>query len=351
MNRKIKAALAVFIALNFIAAGFLIGNSEKPDNDGIVPIKVSRIATSPTEWELVTALTGRDILKEEGVKIEEVYGGSTGWLFMVILMNGNVDVTGGGWPGWINARARGGKIKAVLSGSSSYHFWPGREAGLLVLKSSSIHSIKDLEGKTIAVNLLGLTGDYVVRTMLKRNGVPLDKVQIIAVPSENQEQVLRSKQVDAVADTTSGGPNFQRILDRGGVRVIPGTGKYEVLGCDETTGTGFREDFIEKHPETVRRYVSAVEKARCILWDEFKKNPGRVTAIHAGLVKEKGGNPQLSKYYLPPIHMPEYEFITGKEVRLWIKVMEAEGQLKPGQVKADDVYTNEFNPYYKKNLK
>jgi ABC-type nitrate/sulfonate/bicarbonate transport system substrate-binding protein len=146
----------------------------------------------------------------------------------------------------------------------------------------------------------------------------------------------------------SGGPNFQRMLDRGGIRVIPGTGKYEVLGCDETIGTGFREEFIEKHPETVRRYVSAVEKARRILWDEFKKDPVRVIAIHAKLVKEKGGNPELSKYYLPPIHLPDYEFITGNEARLWIKVMESEGQLKPGQVKAEDVYTNEFNPFYKK---
>jgi ABC-type nitrate/sulfonate/bicarbonate transport system substrate-binding protein len=348
MKRIIKISLIVSVVLTFGTAGLLVGKDEKQDKDSIVPIKVSRIATSPTEWELVSALTGRDILKEEGVKIQEIYGGSAGWLFMLILLNGDVDVSGGGWPGWINARARGGKIKAVLSGSSSYHFWPGRQAGLLVLENSSIHSVKDLEGKTIAVNLLGLTGDYVVRTLLKKNGVALNKVQIIAVPSENQEQVLRSKQVDAIADTMSGGPNFQRMLDRGGIRVIPGTGKYEVLGCDETIGTGFREEFIEKHPETVRRYVSAVEKARRILWDEFKKDPVRVIAIHAKLVKEKGGNPELSKYYLPPIHLPDYEFITGNEARLWIKVMESEGQLKPGQVKAEDVYTNEFNPFYKK---
>jgi ABC-type nitrate/sulfonate/bicarbonate transport system substrate-binding protein len=349
MKRITKISLIVSVILTFGAAGLLVGKDEKQDKDSIVPIKVSRIATSPTEWELVSALTGRDILKEEGVEIKEVSGGSTGWLFMLILLNGDVDVSGGGWPGWINARARGGKIKAVLSGSSSYHYWPGRQAGLLVLENSSIHSIKDLEGKTIAVNLLGLTGDYVVRTMLKKNGVPLDKVQIIPVPQQNQEQVLRSHQVDAIADTTDGGPNFQRILDRGVVRVIPGTGKFDVLGCDETIGMGFREDFIEKHPETVRRYVSAVEKARRILWDEYKKNPGRVIALYSRLVKEEGGNPELAKYYLPPVHMPDYEFITGKEVRLWIKAMESEGQLKPGQVKAEDVFTNEFNPYYKKS--
>lgn len=348
MDKKICKTLIMSIVAAAMAIGISFGCREKPQT-GEVSVRVTRSATSPTDYELVKALTGRDVLKEEGVKLQEIYGsGSAGWLPMMILMTNQVDVSGGGWPGWINARARGGKIKAVLGGGSSYQNWPGRRAGLLVLENSSIRTIKDLEGKTVAVNVLGLTGDYVVKLMLKKNGIPLNKVQIIPVPSENQEQALRSKQVDAVADTTSGGPNFERILDRGGVRVIPGTGKYEVLGYADSTGTGFREEFIEKHPDVVRRYVSAVEKARRILWDEYNKNPEKVRAVHANLVKEKGGNPQLSKYYLPPIHLPTYEFLTGGEVQRWIELMEAEGHLKPGQVKAEDVYTNDFNPYYKK---
>jgi ABC-type nitrate/sulfonate/bicarbonate transport system substrate-binding protein len=352
-NSSERIALAAIIIITAAAAGlFAVKQNDSLNNSGEVVIRVTRSGTAPTDWEFVKELTGRDVLKEEGVKLDEIYGsGSAGWLPMMILMTDKVDVSGGGWPGWINARARGGKIKAVLGGGSSYQNWPGKKAGLLVLENSSIHSVKDLAGKIVAVNVLGLTGDYIVKLMLKKNGIPLNKVQIIAVPAENQEQVLRSKQVDAVADTTSGGPNFDRILDRGGVRVIPGTGKYEVLGSADSTGTGFREEFIEKHPEAVRRYVSAVEKARRILWDEFKRNPERVKSIHAGLVREKGGNPDLSKYYLPPIHLPSYQYITGAEIQRWIEVMESEGQLKPGQVKAEDVYTNEYNEYYEDHIR
>ena len=31
----------------------------------------------------------------------------------------------------------------------------------------------------------------------------------------------------------------------------------------------------------------------------------------------------------------------------WIDAMVEQGQLKPGQIKASDIYTNEYNPYYK----
>jgi|GEM_PF-194059 ABC-type nitrate/sulfonate/bicarbonate transport system substrate-binding protein len=345
----VSIALAAAVVAAVLAVHIFWQKQQNSLKDGEVAIRVIRSATAPTDWELVQALTGRDVLKEENVKIQEIFGSTAGWLPMMVLMTDKVDVSGGGWPGWINSRARGGKIKAVIGGGSSYQNWPGRKAGLLVLENSKIHTIKDLEGKIVAVNVLGLTGDYVVKLMLKKNGIPLNRVQIIAVPAENQEQVLRSGQVDAVADTTSGGPNFERILARGGVRVIPNTGKYEVLGYADSTGTGFREDFIKKYPDTVRHYVSAVEKSRRILWDEYKKDPDRVKNEYAKLVTEKGGNPQLAKYYLPPIHLPSYEFITGNEIQRWIDTMVDEGQLKPGQVKVDDVYTNDYNPYYKKS--
>jgi ABC-type nitrate/sulfonate/bicarbonate transport system substrate-binding protein len=349
---KIRRLFLILSLLGVWIVGGTLGHVLRCAAAENVPIRILRSATAPAEYELADRLSGGHILQTEGVNLVEISGsGSAGWLPMMVLMTDRVDVAGGGWPGWINARARGGKIKAVLVGGSSYHFWPERKAGLLVLENSPIRTVKDLAGKTIAVNVLGLTGDYIVKLMLKQNGVPLDQVQIIAVPQENQEQVLRSRQVHAIADTTTGGPNFERILERGGVRIIPGTGKYEVFGEDEITGTGFREDFLAKHPETVTRYVTAVEKSRRIIWKYFQENPQHVREVYAELLKEKGGNPQLAKYYVPPIYLPAYEFITGRETQKWIALFEAEGRLKPGQVKAADVFTNDFNPFYKEYLK
>jgi hypothetical protein len=32
---------------------------------------------------------------------------------------------------------------------------------------------------------------------------------------------------------------------------------------------------------------------------------------------------------------------------MWIKYLEEEGEIEPGQVKVGETYTNEFNPYAK----
>jgi ABC-type nitrate/sulfonate/bicarbonate transport system substrate-binding protein len=246
--------------------------------------------------------------------------------------------------GGTTVRARGGKIKAVHPG---WMLPSDKKDGILVLSSSKIHSIKDLEGKTVGVNILGLTGEYTLRLLLKKYGVPEDKVQILPVPTNNQEQALRSGQLDAVADTMCGGASFERALDHGGVRLIQNSGNRDVQGENVATGTGFREEFIEKHPEQVRRFVEASEKARDIIWAEYKKDPARVRKAYAEVSKRKGGNPQLAKYYSPGFS-PDHRYIKASDVQWWIDLLVAQGKLKPGQIKASDIYTNEFNPSYKK---
>jgi ABC-type nitrate/sulfonate/bicarbonate transport system substrate-binding protein len=154
-----------------------------------------------------------------------------------------------------------------------------------------------------------------------------------------------SKQVDAVANTLTRGIEIDRALDQGGVRLIPGTSAYDIHGKEyASTPSGFREDFIKEHPDTVRKYVTAVETTRRLVWDVYIKDPQRVAKAYAEVAGEKGGNPELAKYYRPA--KPGI-YLTDDDVQWWLDVMEAEGQLKHGQIKASDVYTNEFSLAYK----
>jgi ABC-type nitrate/sulfonate/bicarbonate transport system substrate-binding protein len=133
-------------------------------------------------------------------------------------------------------------------------------------------------------------------------------------------------------------------LQRGGVRVIPGTSPYELFGHDETIGgTGFREEFIKAHPDVVRRYVTAVEKAKRIVWEAFKKDPEHVRQVYADIASEKGGNPELGKFYLPV--SPDATIIKDRDIQFWIDALVEDGKLKPGQIKPSDIYTNEFNSF------
>jgi ABC-type nitrate/sulfonate/bicarbonate transport system substrate-binding protein len=349
MHRQTKTLITVVIVVAIAGAGWLLARTADhgPRN---VAIRVLE-STTPNQWELVKKLTGRDILAEEKVTLEAVHsvgGGGGGTTALQALIANNVDTAGSAWPAWINIVASGGKIKAVLGTIVSTRDNKSGTSGLLVLEESGIHTVKDLVGKRIAVNVLGAEADYVIREYLKQNGLSIDQVQLVVVPMENQEQMLRSRQVDAAAWTTSGGPQFDMAVEKGGVREIPGTRNYDVKGETVFLGFGFRNDFIKKHPEAVRNYVRAYDVARRILYDEFQKDPGRVRKVHAEIAEAKGGNPRLSRYYEANSWTPKFPFMADKDFQWWIDRFVASGQLKPGQIKPTDIYTNEFNPLFKK---
>jgi ABC-type nitrate/sulfonate/bicarbonate transport system substrate-binding protein len=339
--------LAAVVAAIAGGGWFFIKNGNHAEK--VVAIKVGESTTSPNSYELVQKLTGRDIIKEEGVTLERIpiQGGGGGTVTMQALLAGNIDVAGGSIAVWVNAISKGAKVKLLLPGSVTEK---PEHSGVLVLEESNIHTIKDLIGKKIAVNVLGAEADFIIRTFLKQNGLSIDQVELVVVPAENEEQVLRTKQADAVAWTTSGGAQFDRALDKGGVRRIPGTSSFETRGSLPllTTSEGFREDFIKEHPEAVRKYLKAVDSARHIVWEEFNKNPERVRTVYAEISEAKGGNPLQAKYYRGPRWSPENQFIADRDIQFWIEKFTEAGILKPGQIKPSDIYTNEFNPKYKK---
>ncbi|MGB9081086.1 MAG: NrtA/SsuA/CpmA family ABC transporter substrate-binding protein [Desulfuromonadaceae bacterium] len=347
MNKIKVVAIAVIVAA-IAGAGWFVAKNAKPKSAGVA-IRVFE-STSPNQWDLVKKLTGRDILAEEKVTLDpvpSVAGGTGGTVALQALLAKNVDTAGSAWPAWVNIIAGGGKIKALLGTTVSTKDNKSGKSGLLVLEDSSIKTIKDLPGKRIAVNVLGAEADYVIRQYLKKNGLSISQVELVVVPSENQEQMLRSKQVDAVAWTSNGGPYFDMTVENGGVREVPGTRNFETKGETVLFGIGFRNEFIEKHPEAVRKYIRAYDISRRIVYDEFKKDPERVRKAYADISVEKGSNPRMARYYQATSWTPEFPVIADKDIQWWIDRFIEDGKLKPGQIKPSDVYTNEFNPLYK----
>jgi len=342
MRKNVKILAIALIFVTIVGAVLFFPKEEKPKDETTV-IRILDSST-PNEWEIAQKLTGRDILEEEGVKLELINSvqSNVGTQGIQALLANNIDYTGSAWPAWINAIASGGKIKAVVSGTTNNKNDPGSR--WVVLENSSIYSAKDFIGKRIAVNGLGAERDYVTREYLKRNGIPIEQVQIVPVPNPQIEQVLRTGQVDIAALLP---PYFDVAYEGGGLRII--FTNYDIKGDNTLLGSGFRDDFIEKHPDTVKRFVIAFEKSKRIVWEEFQKNPENVKKALAQIYEEKGGNPKEAKYY-KPLFSPENPYTTDKDIQWWIDIFESEGKLKPGQIKPSDVYTNEFIPDYKENI-
>ena len=337
----IIAIITGFIAL----AVWLFAKDSMPKSDDVT-IRVLE-STAPTQWELVKKITGRDILNEEGVKLQFInsFSSSGGTVSLQAILANNIETARSAWPAWINIIAHGGKLKALLSASVSTKENSVNKTGLLVLEGSNIRTIKDLPGKRIAVNVLGAEADYVIRQYLKKNGLSISQVELVVVPGPQQEQMLRTKQVDAVSFSEM---YADMAFENGGLREIPGTTNFETKGEVVSSAIGFRSDFIEKHPDVVRRYIRAYDITRRILYDEFQKNPDRIRKAYADISVEKGSNPRLAKYYRPTFLTPGVPFIGDKDIQWWIDRFVEDGLLKPGQIKPSDIYTNEFNPLYKK---
>ncbi len=348
MNNKVNVIIVAAIAIVVTGIGWFAVQKSTSRTEQVVIRELQ--STAPAQWELAKKLAGRDILAEEGVRIELINSIQTGGGTVILqaLLANNIDVGGSAWPAWINIIARGGKIKALLGTMVSTKDNECSQQGLLVLNESNIHEIKDLVGKRIAVNVLGAEADYVIRFFLKKHGLSISQVQLVVVPGSQQEKMLRSRQVDAIAFGTIAGVDFDMAVANGGVRQIPGTTNYETKGETVLAGIGFRTDFIEKHPDAVRRYLRAYDGARRIIYNEFQKDPERVRKAYAEISVEKGSNPRLAKYFRATLWNPDYPLIADNDIQWWFDRFIEDGLLKQGQIKPSDIYTNEFNPLYKK---
>lgn len=348
MERNIKiilAALVIIILVAGVAGLGLFSKKEVKVNEPVVTPTISkefftlRVPTpSGTHIPPYNLAEKLGYLDEEGIKLEYtgvIYGGPEA---MLAVASGANDATSNvALSATINAIAQGLKLKAVFS---TYAISPNRKSTYFVLNNSGIFTAKDVGGKKFAVNTLGANQDYTIQEYLKQNGMTKegDNVQLIVIGSEaTREQAFRQGQVDIV----SGDKKFYTFKEGGGVREL--FNEYDVFGDMSTCVILLNEKFIKEHPDIVRRFVAANVKA--IDWANAHIDDAR--ELNKKILKENGGNPELANYW-EGLGAREHGLVAEKDYRYWIDKFVESGKLKPGQIALSDIYTNEFNPYYKK---
>jgi ABC-type nitrate/sulfonate/bicarbonate transport system substrate-binding protein len=251
---------------------------------------------------------------------------------LIALASGHVE---------IGSAATSAVLNSIIGGNDFVAAYPSNgindevQSIFYVLEDSPIRDIKDLEGKTIAVNTLGAHLDYTIREGLHSVGLPSDAANQIVVPGPQLEQVLRSGQVDVSGfgywQTTFEGAARQK----GGLRAI--FDDTDVLG--EIAG-GFivlRQDFIEKHPEAAKVFVE--QSARAL--DYAREHPEETRAILAKALAERGENPDIAQYFRGYGVRPGGKAVE-RDLQFWIDVLVREGKLKEGQLSAKDIlYSSE----------
>ncbi|MFD6889226.1 ABC transporter substrate-binding protein [Streptomyces sp. NPDC059957] len=232
-------------------------------------------------------------------------------------------------------------IKAVVSsyGSDQYSY-----GGYYVLEDSPIRSARDLIGKKVGMNTLGAHYQALLDTYLSRNGLSkadAAKVEPIVVPPVNTEQSLRAKQIEVGVLT---GVLRDKALATGGIR--PLFTDVELLGPFSAGTYIMTERFIKQNPDTVRTFVTGVAKA--IDWSRTTPRE-EVIARMTEIVKKRGRNEDTAtlKYWRSYGVAEKGGRIEEKGFQLWLDWLGERGEIKPGQLKAADLFTNEFNGHGK----
>jgi NitT/TauT family transport system substrate-binding protein len=167
-----------------------------------------------------------------------------------------------------------------------------------ILASKSIKTVADLKGKTIAVNQ-GSVSEFFLAQVLKANGLSLTDVKELNMKSGEAGAAFVANRVD-VAVTWE--PWLSKAKARADSQVLVSSKQYPDLIVDSF---GFRKEFIQKYPDTVKEFMRAYYDA----FDYMQKNMAEATKIIGDAVGETAADVTAD---LSTIAM--YDLKTGKTI-------------------------------------
>lgn len=314
----------VAIAAALVALAAVAGAAEPPKKD-LAVVRYPNI-----QWfDPVYVADEKGWFAEEGIRIAWV-GEIPAAQLVPAVAAGSVDFANRHTPLVLTARAGGAKLKIVAAGAQTTPDRPHMK--YLVLPESPIRSVKDLKGKKVAINSFGACSEYVLKEHLRRNGLDKD-IELQVIPDPNQEQALRQGLVDVGVLHS---PYYEKVVKTGAAREL--FNDYVVDdGLSGMLPYFTNEALLQKDPDLVRRFVKVLVRAA----DWTNANHEEAGVIFA---KRRGLDPAYAgswQYY-------EHGLVPGDaQVQWWIDLLVREKKLKPGQIVAADVYTNDFNPYSK----
>lgn len=226
----------------------------------------------------------------------------------------------------IAAIANGSDVKIIAAGTKSTQESPHMK--YFVRADSPIKELKDLVGKKVGINSFGACSEYVTKKLLQDNGLE-GKVQLVQIPNEQLDQVLKQGVVDV---SIIHPPHSGRAEKTPELRKL--FSDYEIdkgiSGMNPITVNG---KFARENPEALKTIVGIL--AKTAKW--VNEHPQEAREVIAKRLKMDVNLVENYGYYSDQV-------IPAPEVNYWIERLEAEGKIKPGQVKPENIYSNEYNP-------
>jgi ABC-type nitrate/sulfonate/bicarbonate transport systems, periplasmic components len=266
-----------------------------------------------------------------GITIENVGYATGGPASLIALASGDVE---------IGSAATSAVLNSVIGGNDFVAAYPSNgindevQSIFYVLEDSPIRDIKDIAGKTIAVNTLGAHLDYTIREALHSVGLPSDAATRSLFRGRSSNRSCARARSTFRLSVTGRRPSKARPSRRAGC----GRSSTTPMFSARSPG-GFivlRRDFIEKHPEAARIFVEQSERAL----DYAREHPEETRAIFAKTLAERGENPDIAQYFRGYGVRPGGKAVE-RDLQFWIDVLVREGKLKEGQLSAENILYSE----------
>ncbi|MFI7025612.1 ABC transporter substrate-binding protein [Micromonospora sp. NPDC049900] len=248
IKNRILLAGGVAAALLAVTA---CGSSE-PDaatGDGPVPLRLTTLSLCN---EIAQYALDTGLFAEHGLAVEliKTNGGSAG---LAAVQSGSADIAFVNPVTTLTAIAKGVPVQ-VVSGSG---LTTADTHGVIVANDSGINGPADLQGKRVAVNELGGSGQFLTTKWIERHAGAKVTAEFVALPFPELVAAVEGGQVDAAQVSATQ------------VAQIVGSGKGRSIGNPIFDGTGptptavylATSDFIGKNEQTVRSFVAAMEQA------------------------------------------------------------------------------------------
>lgn len=180
---------------------------------------------------------------------------ATGQEMTKAVQAGEAQFLGAGYSNFPLAVERGFKGKSIagLIGDRTGKY-SDEHVSIVTRKGTGIAKVQDLVGKKVGTVIGGVGHEY-LDVVLKKAGIPVEKVAVLNVPPGNSVSALAGSQVDAVAAWEPFGTlMLEKVPD--GVLVQRGGG-FVANFIDMSTLV----EVMEKQPDMVYRYVVAFAEA------------------------------------------------------------------------------------------
>jgi len=253
-GREMKKTMLTLIAVVMVVvAGMVAGCRGEVEKPAGPPEKITFGVETSILPSAVWVAENKGYFEEEGLDVEIKEFGSGRTALATMLNEGNLDmVTVAQTPVMFNSFDRDDYVIIATM------VYSDNDVKILARQDTGIKSPSDLRGKTVGITE-GSTGHFFLGLFLTSSGLMLSEVKTIDIEASELPQALADGRVDAISAWEPHIYNARKLL-----------GENAVLLQPEGGARIFREDFyfvasrnfMENNPETLKRFLRAIEKGQ-----------------------------------------------------------------------------------------